>query len=361
MFVRPPRISRDRVDATCPHVETARLNTVASTSRTSIGRSPSRAGIRLVVFGLLVGLPIPLAIAQDAPPKRTKGAPHAPHAPRVAPAQPPAVIPVVAVASPSPENAPPAPLNDTDGDDDHGIPTPAPKTAPIVRQQVTMKEGMLRIPGGHFTMGSQERTSPPNERPARAVTVNPFWIDRTEVTVGAYTACVQHGSCPRPVRQSSACTYDLGDPALPVSCIPWTSAHAFCTASGKRLPREVEWEFAARGTSGARGGGGCGVAATLVKDGSQRSCAGAHPSRVGAHPGGASPFGVLDMSGNVEEWVADWYGESVSDLSPRAGASHVLRGGGWLSPPSLAKTTSRNWGSVREAGPNVGFRCARDE
>ena len=67
------------------------------------------------------------------------------------------------------------------------------------------------------------------------------------------------------------------------------------------------------------------------------------------------------MSGNVEEWVADWYADSVSELSPRAGASHVLRGGGWLTIPSLAKTTSRNWGSVREAGPNVGFRCARDE
>jgi formylglycine-generating enzyme required for sulfatase activity len=65
------------------------------------------------------------------------------------------------------------------------------------------------------------------------------------------------------------------------------------------------------------------------------------------------------MSGNVEEWVADWYADSVSELSPRAGASHVLRGGGWLSIPSLARTTSRNWGSVREAGPNVGFRCAR--
>ena len=75
---------------------------------------------------------------------------------------------------------------------------------------------------------------------------------------------------------------------------------------------------------------------------------------------GASPFGIYDMSGNVEEWVADWYAETVSDLSPRAGASHVLRGGGWLSAPSAAKTTSRNWGSSREMGPNVGFRCAKD-
>jgi formylglycine-generating enzyme required for sulfatase activity len=125
--------------------------------------------------------------------------------------------------------------------------------------------------------------------------------------------------------------------------------------------------MAARGTSpikypwGGGSGAGCGSAVTLAKDGSQASCGGKKPARVGSHPGGASPFGILDMSGNVEEWVADWYAEAVSDLSPRAGASHVLRGGGWLSPPSGARTTSRNWGSSREMGPNVGFRCARDD
>jgi formylglycine-generating enzyme required for sulfatase activity len=82
---------------------------------------------------------------------------------------------------------------------------------------------------------------------------------------------------------------------------------------------------------------------------------------VGTHPIGRSPFGVDDMSGNLEEWVEDYFHIRVSvEGVPRAGASHVLRGGGFLSPPSQAKVTSRNWGSVLEAGPNVGFRCARD-
>jgi serine/threonine-protein kinase len=246
-------------------------------------------------------------------------------------------------------------------------PSPAPKPQAVARPSVVVKDGMVRIGGGRFTIGSDDRKAPPNERPSRSVNVTPFWIDRTEVTVGAYKACVDKGDCPRPARSSASCTFDLGDPMLPVSCVPWTSAQTYCLAVSKRLPREVEWEVAARGTSAIRypwGGTsavGCGGAVTLATDASQRSCGGKKPARVGSRPGGASPFGVLDMSGNVEEWVADWYGEAVSDLSPRSGASHVLRGGGWLSQPSQAKTTSRNWGSAREAGPNVGFRCAKDD
>jgi formylglycine-generating enzyme required for sulfatase activity len=100
---------------------------------------------------------------------------------------------------------------------------------------------------------------------------------------------------------------------------------------------------------------------TLINDQSGKSCA-PRPARVGSHPSGASIFGVQDMSGNVEEWTADWYSESVgAGPAPRAGAAHVLRGGGWLSPPSLSRTTTRDWGSAVEAGPNVGFRCARDD
>lgn len=278
------------------------------------------------------------------------------------------------VRAPAPAPALVPPSIDGEGDDiDHPAQPPAPaptrepkeKPAPIVRQTVVVKDGMARIPGGRFTMGSADRSAPANERPPRVVVVPPFWIDKTEVTVGAYRACVERGACPKLERTSSLCTYDLGDPLLPVNCVPWAAAQIHCVAVGKRLPREVEWELAARGTTPIRypwggGGAGCGQANTLANDKSQRSCA-KGPMRVGSRPSNASPFGILDMSGNVEEWVEDWYTETVSEASPRAGASHVLRGGGWLTPPSRAKTTSRNWGSVREAGPNVGFRCAKDD
>jgi formylglycine-generating enzyme required for sulfatase activity len=244
------------------------------------------------------------------------------------------------------------------------VPAPAPMRP---HANIPLQDGMLRLPGGRFTMGSADPKSPPNERPAHVETVGPFWIDRTEVTVGAYRECVEKNVCQHPARSSATCTYDQGDALLPVSCVRWIDADTYCHASMKRLPREVEWEYAARGTSKSRfpwGGAAsnCAVAATLLHDATGRSCSGKRPSRVGAHPMGASTFGVMDLTGNVEEWTSDWYSESVAGgAAPAAGASHVLRGGGWLSTPSMSRTTSRNWGSNLEAGPNVGFRCARDD
>lgn len=238
---------------------------------------------------------------------------------------------------------------------------------PVVshRIHVPEKDGMLLLPGGRFTMGANDKLAAPNEKPPHTATAPSFWIDKTEVTVGAYTTCVSAHACARPMQTSLRCTYDLGEPNLPVSCVRWQDALAYCRFAHKRLLREVEWEFAARGTTTALypwGGSqsACIFAATLIRDNSGRSCTAGRPSKAGAHPAGASVFAVEDLSGNVEEWVQDWYAPGPSSNEPTAGASHVLRGGGWLSTPSASRATSRNWGSAMEAGPNVGFRCARD-
>jgi formylglycine-generating enzyme required for sulfatase activity len=266
---------------------------------------------------------------------------------------------------------PPPPTPDDDGAEDDDNPyasmsaAPAHVPAPPPRVTVPEKDGMLLLPGGQFTMGTADKTAPPNERPPHAATVAPFWIDRTEVTVGAYRACVAERACARPTRSSTQCTFDMDDPQLPVSCVTWRDADAYCRFAAKRLPRETEWEFAARGLHGTRYPWGlfpsCAYATTLLREGTGKTCSKGAPSRVGSHPLGASVWGVQDMSGNVEEWTADWYAEAFTGTSPRAGASHTLRGGGWLSAPSASRTTSRNWGSALEAGPNVGFRCARND
>jgi formylglycine-generating enzyme required for sulfatase activity len=306
----------------------------------------------LVVIAVAATTGALLGRAADAGPN------DAPH-----PAKPAAVDPLVAAMAGASARDDSEPDEPQGGNADN--PYEEPKKGPaLVKQTVVSQNGMLRLPGGRFTMGSTNLRAPANERPAHALTIGSFWIDRTEVTVGAYRACVDAGACAKPPRASATCTYDAGDPELPVSCVHWRDADAYCHFANKRLPSEREWEYAARATFPTSfpwgTGPSCTNAVTLLNEQSGKSCL-LRPARVGSHPGGASVFGVMDMSGNVEEWTDDWYVESLgTGPAPRSGAAHVLRGGGWLSPPSMSRTTSRNWGSALEAGPNVGFRCARD-
>jgi formylglycine-generating enzyme required for sulfatase activity len=252
----------------------------------------------------------------------------------------------------------------------------SPEGEPIERYKVPFQDGMLRIPGGEFVMGYEgPLAAEPNEKPAHAVKIAPFWIDRTEVTVEDMRACIDRGSCTARLGSGPTCTMGRLERKVPINCVPWTAADAYCRAVGKRLPSEAEWELAAGGGQEARFPWGstppsCAVAVTLVSNSSGVSCSVRGPAPVGTHPRGASSFGLEDMAGNVEEWVADWYADryemqlsqtgAAFPTGPAFGVAHVLRGGGWMSRPRETRVTARSWGSLNEAGPNVGFRCAKD-
>jgi formylglycine-generating enzyme required for sulfatase activity len=244
----------------------------------------------------------------------------------------------------------------------------APEVAPAA------PEGMIRIPAGAFTMG---------DRPAhRVVLTHAFYIDRTEVTIDEYSACIDKGSCtPRIVHLKKnvpgawGCNLDKEHGSYPANCVDRQQAIAYCAYANKRLPTEAEWEYAARGADereypwGSGAPKSCNVA---VLSGMTGSCGDRHgTSPVGSAPDGASPFGVLDMGGNVWEWVADDYAaypaDEVTDPSvtvtdatdtPLRG---ILRGGAWDYGPASAKTTYR-LPFVADAGnASTGIRCVRTE
>lgn len=211
-------------------------------------------------------------------------------------------------------------------------------------------------------MGSS--TGQLDEQPLHEVTLSPFYIDRTEVTVAAYGRCVSSGACSAP-EVDQACNWRVrrrND--HPVNCVDWMQASAYCAWTGGRLPTEAEWEFAARGTDDR-------VFPWGQEPPSAQLCWSGRNYRsgtcaVGTFPGGASPFGVLDMAGNVWEWTSDWYGmhtaaAATNPTGARAGRSHVARGGAWYGHDAArVRATYRNWFSPGDHFDYVGFRCARD-
>jgi formylglycine-generating enzyme required for sulfatase activity len=219
-----------------------------------------------------------------------------------------------------------------------------------------------------------------NESPQAEVYVPAFAIDRTEVTVGAYVACMRQGAC-RPAPELSL---DDERPALPVERVTWSEATAFCRARGGRLPTEAEWEKAARGfgrrlwpwgaewQEGRANHGrsqrlGPSGAATADEDTLDDSDGFASRAPVGSFTAGASPHGVLDLGGNVWEWTSGYFSreppQAATKFDPRgplAGDERTIRGGSYRSPPSDLRLTRRVGLSPEERLPGVGFRCAYD-
>jgi serine/threonine-protein kinase len=219
---------------------------------------------------------------------------------------------------------------------------------------------LIFIPAGEFTMGSnyEER-----EQPVHRVNLSAYWMDQYEVTNKLYAKCVNAGVCSLPSVKDH---YD--DPAYanhPVVFVDWKAAQTYCEWAGRRLPTEAEWEKAARGTDERTYPWGVGLGCPRANYDADY-CKMDGTTLVGSYPKGASPYGLLDMAGNVWEWVSDWYSDSYTSffdasfnpMGPQSGEHRVLRGGSWISDRNYLRTTDR-WRNLPEFKSDfIGFRCA---
>jgi formylglycine-generating enzyme required for sulfatase activity len=274
---------------------------------------------------------------------------------------------------------------------------------------------MVSLPGGTFTMGSSEaeiqetyerchaadpscrRDRFEREGPARSVTLEPFSLDRTEVTNEQFAAWLSRQEVEvdqqQLVRAKSLLLANLhpgyggvergasggfqaraGRGQRPVVQVSWYAADRFCRDVGKRLPTEAEWEYAARGLAGRRYPWGnleptCNEV-DLNRGPNGRCGTAGGPDDVGTASGDVTPDGVHDLGGSVAEWIADTYvapypiceggcrgplqGGGAQDTEPR-----VVRGGDWQEPNDTARGASRTRVKPGSVKTNLGFRCAR--
>lgn len=245
--------------------------------------------------------------------------------------------------------------------------------------EAAVAAGAVFVPAGEFLMGSaaDDADADDNEKPQHTVYLDAFWIDRVEVTNAMYARCVKAKACAPPLQDTSERRKRYyGNPEYanyPVIYVSWEAAQAYCQWAGGRLPTEAEWEKAARGIDGRQYPWGDEPLNCTHSNSGIRGCCVGDTTAVGSYPSGASPYGALDMAGNVYEWVADWYDREYYSRSPArnpagpaAGEKRVIRGGSWGfwdrcwdTPQDVVRSDSRTWSFVDNS--NLGFRCAYSE
>jgi serine/threonine-protein kinase len=235
------------------------------------------------------------------------------------------------------------------------------------------------IPAGTFHMGGLDVRRAANEIPDHDVSLAAFWMDQLEVTNAMYALCINAGACSPPQNfKSQRHPSYFNNPEFndyPVIYVTWGQAQTYCEWAGRRLPTEAEWERAGRGDDFRTFPWGEDKADGLLANFNMLV---GDTSRVGTYPAGASPYGVLDMAGNVAEWVNDFYtasyanAETLNPLGPPTSSSwhRVVRGGSLGDAEINIRVSKRSsvLGSFPESGaspgnfsPRIGFRCAENE
>jgi eukaryotic-like serine/threonine-protein kinase len=228
---------------------------------------------------------------------------------------------------------------------------------------------MVYVPEGDFSMGNDAIA---DEKPVHTVTLSAFWIDQTEVTTAMYMACEKAKVCQKPSLSGSYSHEwyygNLKYANYPVVFVSFVDARDYCTWVGRRLPTEAEWEKAARGTDSriypwGNTAPNCSLA-NFTSNG--RTCFG-DPASVGSYPNGSSPYGALDMAGNVSEWVNDHYDPGYYSVSPQNNPPgsdksdyRVVRGGSWYTDDNSLRITNRYFENPFNSYSTLGFRCASD-
>lgn len=254
-----------------------------------------------------------------------------------------------------------------------------PSAAPVPNREAPLYsrvrahelEDMVLFEAGEFGALPQlviSRRAVISTAPAAATTVytDAFFIDRYEVTVGSYAACVSSGACQQPPGLPG-CSWGDARAAEPANCMTWQNASDYCRWAGKRLPREAEWEKAARA--------GTDTAYFFGDDPSDLELYGwyAANSEGRTHPVGQlapNSKGLYDVYGNVWEWTQDWFDQDLASgtvkgsTAPAQGPARtdkrVMRGGSFANDAGVLRSAFRNKDRPGIISPQRGFRCAAD-
>jgi formylglycine-generating enzyme required for sulfatase activity len=236
---------------------------------------------------------------------------------------------------------------------DIGRPSPVVPVA----TKISTKDGMIQlfVPAGEFEMGDE----------GQKFYLDAFWIDQVEVTNAMYQKCVGEEACTIPVISSDPYYGKWAYRDCPIVYVDWFQANQYCEWTGRKLPTEAQWEKAARGTDGRKyPWGNTKPNPRLVNY--KGSLIGELVSSF-RYPLGQSPYGALNMVGNVREWVADWYSPTyyriapyMNPTGPATGFERSLRSGAYDADANEIMTYFRYRHEPRSAGLSRGFRCAEN-